>query len=167
MVIFAGVFMWAFHWRTYRARRLEGERPTSVFWAVLDSLNYSDFFIEGWRGIVFTFRYILRKPGTSSKRHSTGFDLDGALAGKPSESSTGTPESGTPMASTPYNKNIVPPSQLPPTAFGRPSQDFGRPSAELQQSGYGARGYEMEEQGRGRYGEAGQVDGYHSYGEAR
>ncbi|GAA5981431.1 hypothetical protein JCM5350_004063 [Sporobolomyces pararoseus] len=69
MVIFSFWFMWAFNWSEYsQLRRTEigGGKPTSVFWALLDSFNYWDFLKEGGKGIRFLFDYILKKPGTRS-----------------------------------------------------------------------------------------------------
>ncbi|GAA6010174.1 hypothetical protein JCM11491_005376 [Sporobolomyces phaffii] len=88
MVIFSFWFMWAFNWSEYtQLRGTQGDgKPTSVFWALLDSFNYWDFLREGGKGIKFLFDYITNKPGTrsgskkkkktraSKRRHEKGED---------------------------------------------------------------------------------------------
>ncbi|GAA5899278.1 hypothetical protein JCM8208_001606 [Rhodotorula glutinis] len=70
MVIMSSVFAWAFSHKEYRHLRPEGAGHTSVFWAVLDSLNYSDFLREGWRGLQFLWSFVRRKPGTHAGKRS-------------------------------------------------------------------------------------------------
>ncbi|GAA6052410.1 hypothetical protein JCM3770_000228 [Rhodotorula araucariae] len=67
MVIMSGVFAWAFSYREYEAGP---GKHTPVFWAILDSFNYSDLFREGWRGFVFLFDFARRKPGTHAGKRS-------------------------------------------------------------------------------------------------
>jgi hypothetical protein len=43
MVGFSALFLWAFSWKPYKAMRPDKAPSTSVFWAVLDSLNYCAF----------------------------------------------------------------------------------------------------------------------------
>ncbi|GAA5835989.1 hypothetical protein JCM9279_002158 [Rhodotorula babjevae] len=70
MVIMSGVFAWAFSHKEYSHLRPEGAGHTSVFWAILDSLNYSDFLLEGWRGLKFLWDFVRRKPGTHAGKRS-------------------------------------------------------------------------------------------------
>ncbi|GAA5936016.1 OSTA/TMEM184 family protein [Sporobolomyces koalae] len=91
MVIFAACFMWAFNWSEYsQLRPTVGKgKPTSVFWALIDSFNYWDFVKEGGKGIKFLFDFIRNKPGTRSgskknkaqldamEKHASGIDEKG------------------------------------------------------------------------------------------
>ncbi|KAM0754398.1 DUF300-domain-containing protein [Meredithblackwellia eburnea MCA 4105] len=74
MVIFSLVFLKAFSHRPYAAARPVGEKSTSVFWAFIDSINYSDFLIEGWKGVVFAVRFMLGRPGTRSVKGPLNID---------------------------------------------------------------------------------------------
>lgn len=84
MVLFAIAFMFAFSWKEYAAQRPLGAKRTNPFWAILDSLNYADFFVELWRGIVFVYHFILRRPGT---RGNGPLDIDHAFYGDGGEDS--------------------------------------------------------------------------------
>ncbi|GAA6037905.1 hypothetical protein JCM8097_009483 [Rhodosporidiobolus ruineniae] len=93
MVIMAIAFAWAFNWNEYKAQAPPGAKHTNPFWAVLDSLNYWDFLVEGYRGVAFLVDYIRGKPGTHAgkkerlksldERRTTeyGLDVDAAFAG--------------------------------------------------------------------------------------
>ncbi|KAK4051854.1 hypothetical protein OIV83_002559 [Microbotryomycetes sp. JL201] len=82
MVIFAIVFRFAFTWKPYAAQKPVSSAHTSVWRSVLHALNFGDFFVEGWRGIVFTWQYIRGKPGTHSRdRRNPGLDIDAAMFG--------------------------------------------------------------------------------------
>jgi len=106
----SGVFAWAFSHKEYRHLRPEGAGHTSVFWAILDSLNYADFLREGWRGLRFLYDFVRRRPGTHAGKRSRkllaekgfpseqphvstpdyGLDFDAAFRGL--ESSDGSPD---------------------------------------------------------------------------
>ncbi|KAK4058397.1 hypothetical protein OIO90_000555 [Microbotryomycetes sp. JL221] len=84
MVIFAIVFMFAFTWKPYaELKSTETTSRTSAWRAILHALNFSDFIVEGGRGIVFTWHYIRGQPGTSTKRdrRNPGLDIDAAMFG--------------------------------------------------------------------------------------
>ncbi|KAM0788378.1 hypothetical protein ACM66B_001518 [Microbotryomycetes sp. NB124-2] len=82
MVIFAIVFRFAFTWKPYAAQRPVGSAHTSAWRSILHALNFGDFIVEGWRGIVFTWQYIRGKPGTHSRdRRNPGLDIDAAMFG--------------------------------------------------------------------------------------
>ncbi|KAI5474436.1 hypothetical protein MNV49_003269 [Pseudohyphozyma bogoriensis] len=89
MVIFSIVFHFAFTANPYKLQRPVGAPKTNPLKALFDCFNYWDFIVEGWRGIVFTVRFILRKPGTRSSERGA-LDIDDAfLNNKP----TGSPRS--------------------------------------------------------------------------
>ncbi|BGP14568.1 hypothetical protein JCM10213_001917 [Rhodosporidiobolus nylandii] len=97
MVLMSIAFAWAFNWREYIEQAPPGARKTNAFWAILDSLNYWDFIVEGGRGIRFLFDYLRGKPGTHSgtkkirkgkladpgarKNTEYGLDVDAAFHG--------------------------------------------------------------------------------------
>lgn len=70
MVVMSCVFAWAFSYTEYKHARSDGAGHTSVFWAILDSLNYADFLREGWRGLKFLWDFVRRKPGTHAGKRS-------------------------------------------------------------------------------------------------
>ncbi|KAK4703675.1 hypothetical protein P7C70_g2541, partial [Phenoliferia sp. Uapishka_3] len=98
MVIFSVVFLFAFSHKPYAAARPADAPHTSVFWAVLDSLNYADFFVEGWRGLVFIGRFILGRPGTRASNQGP-LNIEDAFQGEPlaKRASDETATSATPM----------------------------------------------------------------------
>ncbi|ORY79345.1 organic solute transporter Ostalpha-domain-containing protein [Leucosporidium creatinivorum] len=153
MVGFSALFLWAFSWKSYKEMRPEGAPSTSVFWAVLDSFNYSDFLVEGWRGIVFTIRYILNKPGTHSKhfknKTSPGLDLDVALggSGEKGDSPDGSPRPMAQRTMTWGSQGGQAETQIPVAAFGRRSVDSGRGAGENRRSWEaGLAGYGYDDQ---------------------
>ncbi|KAL8287049.1 hypothetical protein RQP46_004055 [Phenoliferia psychrophenolica] len=131
MVIFSLIFLKAFSHKPYKSERPAGAPHTSVFWAFIDSINYSDFVMEGWYGIVFTVRYILGRPGTHSARGP--LNIEDAFQGEVKKSNSHeSTSSGTPMryvgarassdsddegARGPYHAQPEVESSLPSTAF--------------------------------------------------
>ncbi|GAA5868622.1 hypothetical protein JCM8547_003758 [Rhodosporidiobolus lusitaniae] len=136
MVIMAFAFGWAFNVKEYQAQAPPGARKTNPFWAILDSLNYSDFFVEAYRGLVFLVDYIRGKPGThagkkqrlaaalatakdggdkQAARRNTeyGLDMDAAFAGVEQQ---GSPATSSEWDHRPLSPNVQ--TGLPMGAFG-------------------------------------------------
>ena len=136
MVIFSVIFIWAFPWKQYKALRpVSGGRHTSFWRATFNSLNYADFVLEAWAGLVFLCNFIRRKPGTRASQ-TTGMNIEAAFSGEGDWKLDNGPE------------------QISSPNMSRSSgvQAHGRGDGAYYGGGYaGEQAYPMEE--RGEYGE--------------